>query len=212
MVSEALASSFNVKEVFRIEEVGERVMSRISMSSSPAPVVALVEIPKRHSLPPSPEKGCLYIALDSVRDPGNIGTIIRTADWFGAKGIFLSSDCADVFNPKVVQSSMGSVFRVPTYIADLTTLCRRFRLNCASPVYGTFLDGENIYESDFGSGNSGGLLVMGNESVGVSREVAAEITQRLFIPSCEGCGAESLNVAAATAVCLSEFRRKKGRE
>lgn len=212
MVFEALSSSFNVREVFRIEDIGEKAMSRIGTSSSPAPVVAVVEIPKRHSSPPLPERGSLYLALDSLRDPGNIGTIIRTAEWFGVKGVFLSSDCADVFSPKVVQSSMGSVFRVPAYsVPDLAALCRSFRVESSLPVYGTFLDGENIYEKDFAQDGLGGLLVMGNESSGVSMEVAAEVSQRLFIPPCKGSGAESLNVAVATAVCLSEFRRRGGR-
>jgi len=208
MVGEALSSSFNVREVLRIEDIGEKAMSRICTSSSPAPVVAVVEIPKKPAMPLTHLDKGLYLALDSLRDPGNIGTILRTADWFGVKGVFLSSDCADVFNPKVVQASMGSIFRVPTSsVPDLGELCRLFRSQEHLPVYGTFLNGENIYSCSLEG--AGGLIVMGNESQGVSEKVASEVTHRLLVPKAGGSGAESLNVAVATAVCLSEFRRRE---
>ena len=146
----------------------------------------------------------LCLALDGVRDPGNLGTILRIADWFGAQAVFLSDDCVDLYNPKVIQASMGSLFRVRTSTADLPALCRRFRAE-GLPVYGTFLDGEDIYRREL---SREGLVVMGNEAAGIRPAVAAEVDAHLLIPSFGGSGAESLNVAVATAVTLSEFRRR----
>lgn len=201
MVNEAIRSSFEVRAVYSEEQVGRSVMERISLCSSPSPVLALVEIP-HPGIPPMPEGLCL--ALDSVRDPGNMGTIIRIADWFGVRRIYCSEDCADVFSPKVVQSSMGSVFRVGIYSADIVSVCRSFR-EASLPVYGTLLDGEDIYHAAL-SGT--GLVVMGNESRGISPLVRAELDFGLRIPSFGKSGAESLNVAVATAVTLSEFKRR----
>lgn len=201
MVAEAQKSSFSVVRVLRAEDIGEAAMSRISQCSTPSPVLAVVEKPA-----PSPvEIGHgLYLALDSVRDPGNLGTIIRIADWFGVSTIFVSGTGVDPYNPKVVQASMGSIFRVRVVNSDIVDICGRFR-TLGMPVYGTFLDGENIYGSRL---SADGLLVMGNESNGISREVAAVVDSRLSIPSYGASEAESLNVAAATAVTLSEFRRR----
>lgn len=204
MVQEALDSDLRVVGVWRREEIGEAAMARISQLASPSPVLAVVERPQ----PAVPElRRALYLALDGVRDPGNLGTIIRIADWFGVETVFVSEDCVETFNPKVIQSSMGSVFRVGVVPASLPELARRFR-EAGMPVWGTFLDGEDLYREPLGSA---GLIVMGNESTGVRPEVAAEVDARLLIPSFgRGLrpGAESLNVAAATAVILSEFRRR----
>ena len=204
LVSEALDSGFKVEAVYRTEEIGEAVMSRISQLSSPSPVLAVVEKPE----PKCPEElsKSLYLGLDSVRDPGNMGTILRLADWFGIDTVFVSEDCVEVFNPKVVQASMGSVFRVSVVVCDLQSLCRRFRA-AGMPVIGTFLDGEPIYSLSL---PAEGLIVMGNESNGVSAEVGSLADLRLLIPSfAQGRRtAESLNVATATAIVLSEFRRR----
>lgn len=203
LVEEALTSDFNVCAVYRTDEIGEEAMSRMSQLSSPSPVLAVVEKPAPRGL--ALERG-LYLGLDSIRDPGNMGTILRLADWFGITTVFASQDCVEVFNPKVVQASMGSIFRVDVVLCDLPDICRRFRA-MDMPVYGTFLDGKNIYTQTLADE---GLIVMGNEAAGVSPEVASQASTRLLIPSFAGDRrtAESLNVATATAIVLSEFRRR----
>lgn len=202
MVAEALESGLEVTRLIRREEVGEAVMSRISSLSTAPPVLAVVR-QKKAELPAKPSGLCL--ALDSVRDPGNLGTIMRIADWFGIDTIFASPDTVEAYNPKVIQASMGTIFRkIPVY-CDLPSLCESFT-SSGLEVFGTFLGGDNIYTSVL---PSEGLIVMGNESEGVSKEVAAKVSRRLTIPSfAKGRGAESLNVAVATAVTVSEFRRR----
>ena len=203
LVEEALCSGFRVSAVYRTEEIGEDAMSRMTLLNSPSPVLAVVDKPAPKGL--ALQRG-LYLGLDAVRDPGNMGTIIRLADWFGISTVFASQDCVEVFNPKVVQASMGSIFRVDVVYCDLEDICRRFR-SMDMAVYGTFLDGENIYTQTLADE---GLIIMGNEASGVSPEVAALASTRLLIPSYarEGRGAESLNVATACAITLSEFRRR----
>lgn len=203
MVREALASGFEPVSVWRTEEIGEAAMSRISQLSSPSPVLAVLKMPSPGG-PTEILQNELYLALDSVRDPGNLGTIIRIADWFGVKTLFVSEDCVDQYNPKVVQASMGSLFRVKVVPSELTGVCARFREK-GMEVYGTVLDGEDIYKENI---SPCGLVVMGNESVGISPGVRSCLTGRLLIPSFGQGGAESLNVAVATAVTLSEFRRR----
>ena len=202
MVREALDSAFEVVRVWRRDEIGEAAMARISQLSTPSPVLAVVARPPQAAMP-DPEPG-LCLALDGIRDPGNLGTILRTADWFGVQTVYLSADCVEPYNPKVIQSSMGSIFRVRTATADLPELARRFR-EAGRPVYGTFLDGTDLYRREL---SPEGLVVMGNEAAGIRPEVAAQVDARLLIPSFGRSGAESLNVAVATAVTLSEFRRR----
>lgn len=203
MVREALASGYEMAAVWRTEDIGEDAMSRISQLSTPSPVLAVLKMPSS-GMPAEILQNELYLALDSVRDPGNLGTIIRIADWFGVKAVFVSEDCVDRYNPKVVQSSMGSVFRVEVIPSELTGVCARFREK-GMEVYGTVLDGTDIYKENLGPS---GLVVMGNESAGISPGVRSCLTGRLLIPSFGQSGAESLNVAVATAVTLSEFRRR----
>lgn len=143
----------------------------------------------------------LYLALDGVQDPGNLGTIIRLADWFGIGTIFCSPDTADAWNPKVVQATMGSIARVNIIYIDLETLIRA----AGMPVYGTLLDGRNIYEEEL-TGN--GIIVMGNEGNGISPAIRQLVKRKLLIPRFHE-GPESLNVAIATAITCSEFRRRK---
>ena len=176
-------------------------MERISQCATPSPVLAVVRMPKEDR--PAELPGGLALALDSVRDPGNFGTILRIADWFGVSQVFASPDSVETFNPKTVQASMGSVFRVRVSRCDIAALCAEFS-SAGRRVYGTVLDGENIYSAQLAAD---GLVVMGNESNGISAEVARLLDSRLRIPSFGG-GAESLNVAVATAVTLSEFRRR----
>lgn len=202
MVAEALESGFKIEKLYRRDEIGEQQMSRISSLDSPSPVLAVIR--KAEPKPAVAGKG-LFLALDSVRDPGNLGTIMRIADWFGIDGIFASQDTVDQYNPKVVQASMGAVFRKTVTYCDLPALCRSFR-EAGLPVYGTFLDGSDIYGAEL---KAEGLIVMGSESFGISKEVGANVDSRIKIPSYSvGPGAESLNVAVATAVTVAEFKRK----
>lgn len=201
LVAEALESDFEVLQVWRRDEIGEEAMSRISALSTPSPVLAVLR--QKPVAPPPPAQG-LCLALDAIRDPGNLGTILRIADWFGVRTVFLSEDCVEPYNPKAIQASMGSIFRVRTVTADLPELCRLVR-SAGEHVYGTFLDGRDLYREPLGAA---GLVVMGNEAAGIRPAVAAEVDARLFIPAFGGSRAESLNVAAATAVTLSEFRRR----
>ena len=146
----------------------------------------------------------LSLALDGVQDPGNLGTIIRIADWFGITHIYCSQDTADVYNPKVVQATMGSIARVKVEYGNLLALVES--LPADVPVYGTLLDGDNIYQQQL---ENRGLIVMGNEGKGISPALAKKVNRRLFIPNFpEGrATADSLNVAIATAITCSEFRR-----
>ena len=198
MVAEALASGFEVLEVIREDQ---ETMSRISSLSTAPPVAAVVRKPAPKAL--SLDRG-LYLGLDSVRDPGNMVTLLRLADWFGIKTVFASQDCVEVFNPKTIQASMGSIFRVGAVYCDLEDICQRFRA-LDMPVYGTFMNGEDIYSQNLANE---GLVILGNESNGISPAVASRVSTRLTIPSFGG-GAESLNVATAAAVVLSEFRRRR---
>lgn len=201
MVEEALASSFEVLKVLRQEDIGKELMDKLSSFSSSSPVMAVV---KRPAVQCEASTGGLCLALDSVRDPGNMGTIIRLAEWFGVETLFYSPDSVEIFNPKVIQSSMGSIFRVKAVCADIPSICRMFH-NAGQNVYGTFLDGDNIYGTEL---SKEGLVVMGNESRGISRETAALVDSRILIPSYGNSKAESLNVAVATAVTLAEFKRR----
>ena len=146
----------------------------------------------------------LSLALDGVQDPGNLGTIIRIADWFGITHIYCSQDTADVYNPKVVQATMGSIARVKVEYGNLLALVES--LPAYVPVYGTLLDGDNIYQQQL---ENRGLIVMGNEGKGISPALAKKVNRRLLIPNFpEGrATADSLNVAIATAITCSEFRR-----
>jgi len=178
-------------------------LRRLSFLQHPQQVLALFPLPSpSHSLTPSPSH--LSIALDGVQDPGNLGTIIRLADWFGIESIYCSEDTVDAWNPKVVQATMGSIARVNIIYMNLPEMLDN--LPADFPVYGTFLDGENIYQQPL---SENGLIIMGNEGNGISEAVRSRITHRLLIPSFrQDDTAESLNVAIATAITCSEFRRK----
>lgn len=201
MVAEALASGLEVVEVYKKEDIGEKAMERICCLTSPSPVLAVIRIPK----PVKPAAGGLCLALDGVRDPGNMGTILRMADWFGIDTVYVSTDSVEAFNPKVIQASMGTILRRQPVTADIPQLCKEFKAK-GLQVFGTFLGGENIYTADL---PAEGLIVMGNEAHGISPETAAQVSVKLTIPSfAEGPTAESLNVAVATALTVSEFKRR----
>lgn len=207
MVSEALASGFEVVSVYRRDEIGEEAMARLSMLSSPSPVLAVIRQPAPAAFRPS--KG-LFLALDGIRDPGNLGTILRVADWFGIDGVVASPDTVELYNPKVVQATMGAIFRVPFFRMDIAELCRKV-VSGGGHVYGTFLDGENMYSKALDCGlEAPSVIVIGNESNGISPAVAACVSDRLFIPPypADDPGSESLNAAIATAITVAEFRRR----
>ncbi len=214
MVEEVLRSSFSVEKIYREDEIGSAAMARISLLSSPSPALALVRKPADLEIEDFqadvlPDKG-LFLALDGIRDPGNLGTIIRTADWFGIDSVFASKDTVDVFNPKVVQSTMGAIFRVRFHYCDIRGLCGA-AVAAGGDVYGTFLDGEDIYAKELAAGKTSPVvIVIGNESKGISPEVGELVTGRLFIPSWprDERGSESLNAAVATAITVAEFRRR----
>lgn len=189
-------------------EVTPDELTKLSLQQHPQQVLGLFPIPTNDiSLLPPPssllEKN-LSLLLDNVQDPGNLGTIIRIADWFGIDTIFCSEGTVDAWNPKVVQSTMGSIARVHIIYIDPQQLFDS--LPNDFPVYGTFLDGENIYTQEL---SQHGLIVMGNEGNGISDAVRARISRRLLIPDFHrGDTADSLNVAIATAITCSEFRRR----
>ena len=177
--------------------VTEDELRKLSFLQHPQQVLAVFPIP---DVQPAAQKSQLALVLDGVQDPGNLGTIIRIADWFGIATIFCSEDTADAWNPKVVQATMGSIARVQIVYCDLQQLLKDTTL----PVYGTLLDGNNIYEQEL---KPEGYIVMGNEGNGISAPIRQLVTHRLLIPSFRP-GAESLNVAIATAITCSEFRRR----
>ena len=176
-------------------------LRRLSFLQHPQQVLALFPIP----LPPDTSLTSeLSLALDGIQDPGNLGTIIRIADWFGIRDIYCSEDTVDAWNPKVVQATMGSIARVNIKYISLFDLIDL--LPTDFPVYGTLLDGENIYTQAL---TPYGLIVMGNEGNGISPEIRQRVNRRLLIPSYrKDDTAESLNVAIATAITCSEFRRR----
>ena len=216
MVDEAVASPFKVENIYRREDIGEDAMKRISALSSPSPVLALVRKPEDiyindvSKLTSLLSKGGLYLALDTIRDPGNLGTILRIADWFGIDAVFATKDTVDVFNPKVIQATMGAIFRVKMHYVDLPALSDVV-LTAGGKIFGTFLDGLNIYSRPLDNGDEAPvLIVIGNESEGISPSMAKLVTDRLYIPPypADDPGSESLNAAVATALTVAEFRRR----
>lgn len=174
-------------------------LEKISSLKTPQDVMAQVKIPSWPTLNNAILQKKFSIVLDGIQDPGNMGTIIRTADWFGIKNIICSTDTVDVYNPKVVQATMGSLARINIYYTDLEVFLTKIQL----PVFGAMLDGSNIYATDFGSE---GLIVMGNEGNGVRPEIKKLIRHAVTIPRLGK--AESLNVGVATAIFCAEIGRK----
>lgn len=216
MVEEAVHSAFEVSSVYRRDEIGMQAMSRITSLSSPSPVLAVVRKPDDiyvddpSSLVQAISEGGLFLALDTIRDPGNLGTILRIADWFGIKAVFAAKDTVDVFNPKVVQSTMGAIFRVKMHYVDIERIAELIKAY-GGAVYGTFLDGDNIYDRQLDNGfDKPSMIVIGNESEGISEGMSQLVTDRLYIPPYPAGdpGSESLNAAVATAVTIAEFRRR----
>ncbi len=218
VVKEFLKSDYSVSAVYCLEETANELstfskvaptviteiqLQKISSLETPNKVLAVASIPKvEFNFENSQNK--LSLALDGINDPGNLGTIIRTAAWFGIETIICSENTVDAWNAKVVQSSMGALFSTRIIYADLKKIVAGFNAK-RIPVYATTLDGKNTYKSDL---SSNGLIVIGSESHGVSQDLLSIIDLKLLIPSYASGSAESLNAALATAIVCSEFRRR----
>lgn len=202
-VQEFINSSYKIKYFFVTEDlisefpsadlISEKEMKTISNVVTPPNVLAVFEQPK---LDIPNELKHINIALDNIQDPGNLGTIIRLADWFGVEHIFCNENTVDLYNPKVVQASMGSISRVKVHYVDLENFIQKTDI----PIIGTFMNGDNIYQTKF---PENALLIMGNEANGISPEIEKLCTQKITIPQ-NGQGTESLNVAIASAIIIGE--------
>ena len=208
VIEELLDSSFELDKLYHTDAVHfsvagivvtDQELKKISFLTTTQKAIAIFKIPEQSSK--VVQKG-LHVALDSVQDPGNLGTIIRLCDWYGITDLICSSDTVDCYNPKVVQATMGSLSRVQIHYVDLENTLQKD----ARPVYGTFMNGDNIYaKSEL---PSSGIIVMGNEGNGISPQIEALVTDRIAIPQFGNSQkTESLNVATATAIILSEFKR-----
>lgn len=190
---------------FDFVEISEAELTRISFLQSPQSVLGLFPLPQNFSIEDINPYEKLVIVLDGIQDPGNLGTIIRIADWFGIEFIVCSHETADAFCPKAVQATMGSLAKVKVLYADIDDMLERYVGKV--PVYGTLLDGESIYTTQLAKH---GFIIMGNEGKGISASVRKKITERLLIPSfSKGNTTDSLNVAIATAITCSEFMRRQ---
>ena len=209
VVQELLHSNFELQELFttkqdflsvskdKLHGISEAELKKISALATPNSCLAVFKIPKVKEM----KESGLILALDDVRDPGNLGTIIRLCDWFGIETLFCSEETVDIYNPKVVQATMGSISRVNVVYGDLENFLVKTKLT----VFGTFMDGKNIYQESL---LNDGIIVMGNEANGISEAVEKLVTDRIAIPRFGDLQiTESLNVATATAIILSEFKR-----
>jgi TrmH family RNA methyltransferase len=222
LVDELLKSDFQITNLFAtnewisknesnlslsipLTEISQDELLKISSLSTPNKVFAIVT-QKNVSFSINEIKTKLSIVLDNINDPGNLGTIIRIADWFGIENIFCSKESVDLFNPKVVQSTMGAIFRTKVHYVDFKTLFNQANDFEDFNIYGTFLEGENIYKEDL---PQRGFIMMGSESHGISDEWKPFINKKLFIPNypIDFKTSESLNISVATAIVCSEFRR-----
>ncbi len=210
VVNELLTSNLELEKIFltetgavevsntsKIVEISEAELKKVSTFKTPNKVLGIFRIPKTISI----EETGLIVALDTINDPGNLGTIIRLCDWFGIEQLVCSKDTVDCYNQKVIQSTMGSITRVKILYTDLDS----FIQNSELPSFTADMDGDNVYKTDL---PKEGILVMGNEANGISDEINKVIQQRLTIPRFgKTQETESLNVATATAILLSEFKR-----
>lgn len=208
-INELLASQFSLQQLyttnsFKIDAnletvVSENELKKISFLKTPNTALAIFKIPE----PKAINTNQLLVALDNVRDPGNLGTIIRLCDWFGIRDLVCNLETVDCYNPKVVQATMGSISRVNVSYLNLTDFLKTTHM----PIFGAFMEGDNIYKSQL---PNKGILVLGNEANGISREIEQVITTKISIPRFGQLqSTESLNVATAAAILLSEFRRSE---
>lgn len=198
-VGDLLAEGFEFEEI--IDDICD--VQQVTFQQTPQPALGVFRI-KEWAMPED-VSGKLVLALDDVQDPGNLGTIIRIADWFGIEHIFCSKNTVDCWSPKVVQATMGSISRVAVHYVDLAAWLQS--LPATTPIYGTLLNGENIYDETL---TPDGVIVLGNEGKGISEKVERLVGHRLFIPTfCTSVHKpDSLNVAIATSIVCSEFRRR----
>ena len=195
---QAATKLLKIPRNIKSEEVSEDDLKRVSTLKTPQGVLALIHLPTYPALTTEQLHGTFHLVLDDIQDPGNLGTIIRTAEWFGLHRIICSLGSVDAYNPKVVQASMGALSRVQVYYTDIPTLTR----NAPVPVFGAVLDGSPIYETDFGNE---GLIVLGNEGNGIGTSVLSTIQRGVTIPKVGN--AESLNVAISAALFCAELAR-----
>jgi len=204
LVKEALASGFDVVKVLYGNDIGLAAMERITLLTAPSPAYAVLKM-KQDEKDFTVKPGSLYLMLDSVKDPGNFGSILRIAEWFGIEAIIASKGCVELYNPKVVQASMGSIFRTKVYYCDPGPFLEHCK--ALTPIYGTYPHGPSIYSQKL---EKGGIIVMGGESEGISPALEKMITKKISVPpftTGKGNHPESLNVAVAAALICSEFRR-----
>jgi RNA methyltransferase, TrmH family len=220
IVSEIANSEFKIKYLvynedkeipsesgdFDVFVCNDTEMKKISNYKTTTGVLAVVEMPQ-HQLEISTLTGKLSMAVEEIQDPGNLGTIIRICNWFGIENLICSKNSVDVFNPKVIQASMGAFLRVNLNYVELSDFITEYRIKTQHQVYGTFLEGENIYSANL---PQAALIVLGNEGHGISDKIAELLDCGLYIPpfSNEGTHAESLNISSAAAIVCSEFRRR----
>lgn len=199
----ALQGDISAKELVVAED--EDDIRKVSFLKTPQDVLGIFKKPL-WDVDSFSAQGKLVLALDGIQDPGNLGTILRIADWFGIEHIVCSNDTADVFSPKTVQSTMGALAHVKVYYTDLEAYLKEQAAN-GIPLFGTFLDGESLYCKDLAAS---GIIVMGNEGQGIRPNIEALVSDRLLIPNYSDGRetSESLNVAIATAVVCAEFRRR----
>lgn len=198
--ADAAAKLGKIPQNIKLEEVTNAEFGKISGLKSPQGALALVELPSKLTIDQQELRGKHSIVLDDVQDPGNLGTIIRTAEWFGITTIICSLHTVDAFNPKVVQATMGSLARVQVYYTDIEEFISRTTL----PTFGALLEGQNIYHTDFGTE---GLIVLGNEGNGIRQSLIPQMGSAVTIPRIGE--AESLNVAVATTVFCTEIARQR---
>lgn len=214
LVEEIRNSTLRIRHIYttrrdiagdRVEYIEKKDMERISQLKTATDCLAVVEQPQ-YRLDINPK--ALILALDGVQNPGNLGTILRLADWFGVRDVVCSKECADCYNPKVIQATMGAILRVRVHYVDNLASWLDEAKRLGMPIYGTLLDGENIYSKQL---ENRGVIVMGNEGRGLSDACREALTDRLYIPPypADAPTSESLNVAMATGIILAEFRRNR---
>ncbi len=207
-IQELLNSNLELEQLYAVKSfnintnletlISEADLKKISSLKTPNQALAVFKIPECQAIS---ESGFI-VALDAIRDPGNLGTIIRLCDWFGITQLVCSEQTVDCYNPKVIQATMGSITRVSLNYVDLNQFLSATKL----PIYGAFMDGKNVYRESL---SNNGVLVMGNEANGISEDIEKHITKRVSIPRFGAIQeTESLNVATATAILLSEFKRR----
>ena len=217
LVSELLASNFNVENILITESwmekfpemasslksyeiVNAKQMEQMSSMVTPPGIIATAHTPS-YNINPENAANEIILALDGINDPGNLGTMIRTADWFGINKIVCSNDCADAWQAKTIQSTMGSIFRIQIMETDL----REFLSNINAPIYGALMEGENIFTKKIEKKN--GVIIIGSESHGIRKDVLPLVTYPIHIPRGKGSQTESLNASIAAAIIIAEVCR-----